>query len=270
MSYATMNRAKAQKDDEWYTKMEDVAKEIPLHARSLYGKTVICPCDHPKKSRIYLYLKQHFRDLGLKSLISSHYENPRSFVTVFDGERERVYNLQGNGDFLSSEVLAWTRKADVIITNPPFSLIQKWMDVILPMGIKFLYVCPFYVTSYSNVFDYFKRDKVTFENHWIRRFDNNPKPLGMVGWLTNLPVRPYPPLTFTHTYSPDKYDYLQGKWAGILHVPKIALIPRDYYGPMAVPPTIVYNINRSQFKVLDLIHSPGKGIFKRIVIQRVR
>lgn len=282
MTYATMNNSKAKKDDEWYTRMEDVEKEIPQHARYLKGKTVICPCDHPRKSRIYLYLKTHFHILGLKSLISSHYESPRSYVIVYDGMKEVRHDLAGDGDFLSSEVLMWMKRADVVITNPPFSLIRKWMDVILPMGIRFLYICPFYVMSYANVFPWVRKNKVFFEEHWVKRFDNNPKSLGMTGWITNLPTaRPHPPLAINPKlkYTRADYDTLHmskadlaryGLKANPVHVPKLAFIPNDYYGQMAVPNTILYKINYNQFRIDTLVHSPGPGIFKRVVITRIR
>lgn len=270
MSYKVMNRAKADVDDEWYTRLEDIEKEIPQHASQLRNKTVICPCDHPRKSRFYQYLKANFHKFGLKSLICSHYEEPRSYVIVYDGKTEHRHDLNGNGDFCSPEVLMWTRRADVIVTNPPFSLIREWMDYIMPMGIKYLFVCPFYAMAYVNVFEYAKRGKVFFIPHWVKKFDNNPKRLGNTGWITNLPTGAHPPIPLKNKYAPDEYEFLKGKWAGILHVPRLSLVPYDFYGHMAVPTTILYKINYSQFKILGLIASPGKGIFKRVVIKRVR
>ncbi len=275
MSNESLNRAKSVKNDEFYTRYTDVDKELRYYARWLRNKSVICPCDHPRRSRIYGWLKDNFRQLGLKRLYSSHLESPRSYWTEYDGEREREIPLKGNGDFLGAEVCTLINKADVVITNPPFSLIRPFVHELYAMRKRYLFVAPLTILYYSDIFPHVKSGNMRVGHNMIRSFDNSQKHFGNVSWVTNYPV-PYPePLSLADSISPSctrvgDVQKMDRNYKDVLHVPRYELIPRGYKGYMAVPSTILYHYNPRQIEIVDHTNKMqvnGKYVAERIIIK---
>lgn len=274
MSKESMNRAKSKKDDEWYTRYEDVAKELPNYARYLRGKKVICPCDDPRMSRIYKWLKENYHRLGLKRLISSHLDLPTSFWTDYDGVKETKHAMAGNGDFLGAEARALMSKADVVITNPPFSLIRPFVDELVALNKDYIFVAPMTILYYKNIFPLVVSKRMRPGFNMVRKFDNNPKPLGMVSWVTSFPI-PYHAGIPLHNGMRAECTRETAKLSdkrviSVLHVPKLAYIPKGYKGVMAVPTTILYHWNPNQFSIVGQSHSMnvnGKMTAVRIMIK---
>ena len=299
MSKESLNRAKSKKDDEWYTRYEDIAKEIPHYVHWLKGKVVYCPCDDPRKSRFYKYFKDNFSAFGLRGLITSHLESPHSFWTEYNGKIEATHKLTGNGSFASPEVAPLFARADVVVTNPPFSLIPEFVKVLRTHKVKYLFIAPMTILYYQSPLPHrepifplvvSKQIKVGFNS--VSKFDNKDTPLGNVGWVTNYPIPFKPALPLKYSINDHlpmknkkecKYDLIPKisdmhtptstkEIHNVLHIPFIEYIPYDWNGLMAVPSTILYHWNPLQFKILGRVGSinlNGKKTSNRIIIKRI-
>lgn len=138
-----LHKAKVAKNDEFYTRLEDIEAEISSHedyVRQFQGKTVFCNCDDPEWSNFFVFFKNHFKQLGLKKLITTHYnvDGSPSYKIEWDGEmlNDDMVNLIktpliGNGDFRSEECIEILKEADVIVTNPPFSLYREYIEQLM-------------------------------------------------------------------------------------------------------------------------------------------
>ena len=123
-------KAKQARNDEFYTRYEDIEKEVVHYWPKLRGRIVYCPCDDYRWSNFVKYFKDHFQEIGLKRLIATNYNiGSGAYRYDFDGVNEVVEELKGNGDFRSEEC---TRIKDmpgvVVVTNPPFSLFREFID----------------------------------------------------------------------------------------------------------------------------------------------
>lgn len=126
-----LHKAKKAKNDEFYTRYEDIEKEMQHYTEHLKGKLIYCPCDDWRWSNFVKYFKDHFNDLGLKGLVATNYDiGDGAWIYEYDGTNESVNRLEGNGDFRSTECTAIKDACDIVITNPPFSLFRefvKWL-----------------------------------------------------------------------------------------------------------------------------------------------
>lgn len=145
----SLHAAKATKQDEFYTQLPDIEKELKHYTRHFAGKTVLCNCDDPKVSSFFTYFSRKFNDLKLKKLITTCYKNAdpdlfsahvgrRGVYLVYEGERTPggrvptasrigIHPLEGDGDFRSPECTALLKEADIVVTNPPFSLFREYV-----------------------------------------------------------------------------------------------------------------------------------------------
>lgn len=129
MKNTNLLKAKKAKNDEFYTRYEDIEKEVVHYKDQLEGRIVYCPCDDYRWSNFPKYFKDHFQEYKLKRLICTNYDiGDGAYRYDFDGKNEVVEELKGNGDFRSEEC---TRIKDmpgvIVITNPPFSLFRAFI-----------------------------------------------------------------------------------------------------------------------------------------------
>jgi hypothetical protein len=134
-----LTKAKAAKQDEFYTQLTDIENELKHYTKHFKGKVVLCNCDDPKVSNFYRYFYLKFEELGLKRLITICYKNDdpnsrsrgiskKAKYLDWDGKGEpKIVNLEGNGDFRSEESIALLKQADIVVTNPPFSLFRDYV-----------------------------------------------------------------------------------------------------------------------------------------------
>ena len=124
-----LHAAKKAKNDEFYTQYGDIASELRHYWDSLKGQRVLCPCDDYRRSNFYKYFKDNFRYIGLNTLIATNYDTgDGAWKCVYDGEKETVTRLDGDGDFRSQEVTEIKdSEADIVVTNPPFSLFREFV-----------------------------------------------------------------------------------------------------------------------------------------------
>lgn len=158
-----LSKARKEKKDEFYTQYEDIEKELSHYTELFYGKTVLCNCDDPEWSNFWKYFKDNFNLLKLKKLISTHYEQDKP-TYVLEMTQTGVFRreLQGNGDFRSKECLSILNEADIVCTNPPFSLFREFINTLVTYDKKFLIIGNMNSSSCKDVFPLFKEGKVWY------------------------------------------------------------------------------------------------------------
>lgn len=128
-----LHQAKKAKNDEFYTQLKDIEKEIANYWDQLKGMSVYCPCDDYRLSNFVKYFKEHFNGIGLAKLTATNYDiGDGAWKYEYDGENETISQLEGNGDFMSEECTRIKDECDIVITNPPFSLFRdfiKWLNI---------------------------------------------------------------------------------------------------------------------------------------------
>ena len=155
-----LHNAKRAKNDEFYTTRTSVERELCNYRDHFKGKVVYCNCDDPIESEFYHYFSYKFEDLGLKKLISTGYkEDGHGVAYIYEGDKngnripniEEIerYPLKGSGDFRSEECIEFLKEADIVVTNPPFSLFREYVAQLVEYGKEFL------IVGNSNAITYF-------------------------------------------------------------------------------------------------------------------
>ncbi|MGB5020707.1 MAG: adenine-specific methyltransferase EcoRI family protein [Sphingorhabdus sp.] len=185
MSQSTQNAglrgAQKAKKDEFYTRLEDIEKELRHYREHFKGKVVLCNCDDPRVSNFFHYFSYGFEHLGLKMLITTCFksrardlfsgntdESAISLIYSGDKNGNRVPDpdeigirpLKGDGDFRSDECVALLKQADIVVTNPPFSLFREYIAQLVEHGKKFLIIGNMNAVTYKEMFPLFKENKV--------------------------------------------------------------------------------------------------------------
>ena len=261
-----LHKAKKEANDEFYTQYEDIAKEIEHYKEHLKGKVVYCNCDIPYFSNFHKYFLDNFKELELKKLIVTGYvKNGNGRCSIYDGEKSTDYDLLGDGDFRDDECIDMLQKADVVITNPPFSLFREFIKVVVDNNKDFIVVGNKNAITYKDVFPLFMKDKMfigatNINNFIVTDKDTNTKNVfikdginyakfGNIGWFTSFNVRDNEYLHLTKEYFSlgyPKYDNYNA-----INVDKVKDIPKDYNGVIGVPITFLDKYNPNQFEILD-------------------
>jgi len=289
-----LNRARAVKNDEFYTQLSDIERELLHYEPHFRGKTVLCNCDDPRVSNFFHYFSHRFERLGLKKLLTTCYKNhERDVFSRHDCERaislEYVGNpnnrvpdpdeigikpLRGDGDFRSEECVALLRQADIVVTNPPFSLFREYVNQLIEHGKKFLILGSMNAITYKEIFRHVMVDKIWLGvNNGAKKFgvpddaekfsdiQNGKKivNMGNVGWYTNLDVaKRHENLMLYKRYSPDEYPSFDNYDA--INVDKTKDIPTDYAGVMGVPISFLDKYNPDQFEIIGLAAGNIQGL----------
>lgn len=277
-----LNIAKKQKKDEFYTTLEDIEKELVHYTSYFEDKVVFCNCDDPDHSNFYLYFLNNFKKLKLKRLIVLPYvENSCSKATIVDnfGDRTllKVQYLRSDGDFRSRDSLRLLKEADIVVTNPPFSLFREFIDKMYEYDKKFLIIGNINALSYKNVISRLKTNEIRLgisitsgdRKFWVpddypmyangcgvehvelgnktveKKFIRVPG----VRWFTNLPIhKPLTQKSLKHQYCPEKYPKYENFDA--IEVAKSSEVPIDYYGLMGVPITFMDKFDSEEFEFI--------------------
>jgi len=281
MSNSSLNAAKAAKDDEFYTSLSDVEKEMQYYKAHFKGKTVFCNCDDPEWSAFWQYFSLNFKHLGLKRLVSTHYEpgGPSYRLDISEyGQQTLPMALEGDGDFRSDECLAILDECDIVCTNPPFSLFREFISVLVAHGKEFIVLGNMNAITYKEIFPLIRDGRL-----WLgppacngaktyRRPDGSDRKLGNTMWYTNIDhAQRHEPLILCRKYTPEEYPTYDNYDA--IEVSRTSDIPMDYTGPMGVPVSYLDKHNPEQFDIIDRNNGPvidGKGTYKRIIIKAKR
>ena len=262
-----MQAAKTNKNDEWYTRLEDIEDEISMHedyVRQFEGKTVLCNCDDPEWSNFFLFFRLHFKQLKLKKVIFTHYEmnGSPSYKLEWDGSYIGYDTLnliktplKGNGDFRSPECVALLDECDVVVTNPPFSLLREFIGLIIDHKKDMVIIANEVQCTSKEIFPLFQSGKLNFGYNHVKEFkvpDGTFKKIGTVAWFTTFKLDKYNeelPLCCQYEGHEDEYPKYDNYDA--IEVNQIRRIPRDYFGVMGVyGPSFLAQYNKEQFEVI--------------------
>ena len=251
-----LRKAMVAKNDEFYTQLHEIENELKFYTQYLKDKIIYCNCDSPKYSNFWKYFYNNFHVLGLKGLVSTYLDNEQSYKTTFDGNTVKQEKLIGNGAFRSDECIEILKECDIVITNPPFSLIRDFFDILVENKKQFLFIGTINVVKYLNVFKELKENKVwTGKTHPA----NYIKPDGSIYqirntiWITNIGEN-VKELTLTKKY--DENNYIKYHNFDAINIDKVADIPYDYYGIMGGPITFIEKYNPKQFKIIGIDRLP--------------
>lgn len=320
----SLKRAKASKNDEFYTQLTDIEKELKHYKKHFKNKVVYCNCDDPRASNFFHYFSYNFERFGLKKLIamcyknqnrdlfSNHdkeqaiyleYEGDKNGNSVPDPEEIGIKHLEGDGDFRSKESIELLKEADIVVTNPPFSLFREYVAQLIEHEKDFLIVGNQNNLTYKDVFQFVKENKLWagvdnggtkwFEvpDHYEiktearKKIENGKKyfSMGNIYWFTNLDIKKrHEDLILYKTYNPEEYPTYDNYEA--INVNRVAEIPMDYKGLMGVPITFINKYNPQQFEILGIdrvlveeatgkvsrFRINDKEIYARIVIKNKR
>lgn len=269
MSNTSLNKSKAAKNDEYYTRIEDIEKELVYYRPYLKDKKVYCNCDS-EASMFWTYLTTNYDSLGLKGLTATHY-NPNSTYRLDYIKGQTVKTVvSGDGSYNSPVSLDILKDCDIVITNPPFSLFRDFIDTIKDKD--FIVVGCFNAVTYSNIFPMFEAGHLSLGYTTLRYFttpSGTIEDMGNVTWFTTLQVS-RPELELTATYNPTDYPTYSNYPA--INVDKVKNIPSDYKGRMGVPVNFMTKHCSSQFRIVDKLNNPKLGektIYKRVIIERI-
>lgn len=296
---AGLRGAQRAKKDEFYTRLEDIEKELRHYRDHFKDKVVLCNCDDPRVSNFFHYFSYGFEHLGLKQLITTCYKNRARDVfsknddeaaisLVYNGDRNGnrvpdieeigIRPLKGDGDFRSDECIDLLKKADIVVTNPPFSLFREYIAQLIENDKKFLIIGNMNAVTYKEVFPLLQDNKVWLGPS-IRSGDRtfgvpDDYPLQAAGcgtdengrkfikvksvrWFTNLDfAERHEDLVLHRKYDPAEYPRYHNYDA--INVDITNDIPADYYGPMGVPITFLDRYNPDQFEILGSSRTLGK------------
>lgn len=265
---SNLRSAKSAKNDEFYTQLTDIEKELKNYKQHFKGKVVYCNCDDARDSNFFKFFSLSFEHLGLKKLICTGfkaegkgvaliYEGDKNGNHMVDKEEINVVELEGNGDFRSAECIEYLKEADIVVTNPPFSLFREYVAQLMEYGKKFLIVGNNNAITYKEIFPYIKDNKL-----WLGvspRSMEFIRPNGEVdsvnaSWFTNLDHKKRNlPLDLYKTYSNEYYPKYDNYNA--IEVSKTCEIPMDYDGVMGVPITFLDKYNPNQFEIVGFFNN---------------
>ena len=285
-----LHKAKNAKNDEFYTQLTDVAKELMHYKQHFKNKIVLCNCDDPTWSAFWKYFHLNFSVLGLRKLISTHYDKTQpTYKMEYTGGNDNDIKvgvktpLEGNGDFRNQECLDLLDEVDIVVTNPPFSLFREYVDALMKNKKKFLIIGNKNAIKYKEFFPLLKNDDVWIGCTNVKEFlqpDGSIKKFGNIGWFTNLDVvKRHEKLVLWKKYSQE--EYLKYDNYNAINVNKVSDIPVDYDGVMGVPITFMDKYNPDQFEIVgEFNHGSdnkfdlakpvvnGKELYPRIAIRK--
>lgn len=308
MRQRSLDVAKMQKNDEFYTQLADIENELKHYKDQFYGKVVFCSCDDPYESNFFKFFANNFNHWGLKKLIATSYvpspiagtqlplleieglkpdgrqpfkieinevpdTNGDGAIDLADVRYLLTHNanvatpLEGNGDFRSLESLRLLEEADIVCTNPPFSLFREFVAQLVEHNKKFLIIGNNNALTYKEIFKLIKENKIwqgygvnkTLEfvlSDAYKKWDRieNGKKIGKVpaiSWFTNLDVaKRHEELVMYKKYIPEEYPTYENYEA--INIDAVAKIPMDYDGVMGVPITFLDKYNPDQFEIIGL------------------
>lgn len=307
-----LHNAKNAKKDEFYTQLSDIENELKHYKKHFKGKTVLCNCDDPRVSNFFHYFAYNFEHLGLKRLITTCYKNQERDLfsqnnseraiwleyfgdkngnRVPDPEEIGIHCFNGDGDFRSAECIELLKQADIVVTNPPFSLFREYVAQLMEYGKKFVIVGHQNAITYKEIFKLIKENEIWLgygfkggAAHFYSKYQDTAAAgdhregmirVSGVVWFTNLDLpKRHEDLILYKKYAPEEYPKYDNYNA--ININKTEDIPEDYYGVVGVPITFLNKYNPEQFEIVkfrkgdddkDLCVN-GKCPYFRILIRR--
>lgn len=289
MANERFDNAKRNKNDEFYTRLEDIEKELGHYKDYFKDKTILCNCDDPRISNFFKYFALNFNNYGIRKIISTCYKNQdvdlftqneceKAVYIEYTGNPDdptstdfstiEVKQLKGDGDFRSQECIELLKQADIIVTNPPFSLFREYVAQLIKYDKKFIIVGHQNAISYKEIFALIKENRIWLgygfkggAAHFINKHYEDYAAAGNhkegmirvsgVVWFTNLDIRKrHEELVLYKTYSDAEFPHYENYDA--INVDKTTDIPMDYDGVIGVPITFLDKYSPDQFEIIGL------------------
>ena len=295
-----LHKAKEGKKDEFYTQLSDIERELKNYKHHFKDQVVYCNCDDPRVSNFFHYFSYNFDKLGLKKLITTCYKSQswdlfsdnsseRAIYLEYNGDKNGnkvpdpeeigIHNLEGDGDFRSKESIELLKQADIVVTNPPFSLFREYVAQLIEYNKKFLIIGNMNAITYRDIFKYIKENKL-----WLgysihsgdrefmvpsdypltaasSRIDSEGRKyirVKGVRWFTNMDyTERYEDLILYKMYLGNESEYPIYDNYNAINVDKTKGIPKDYQGFIGVPITFLDKYNPEQFEILGMSASAG-------------
>ena len=284
-----LHQAKNNKKDEFYTQLSDIERELKYYKKHFKDKVVYCNCDDPRISNFFHYFSYNFEKLGLKKLIATCYKNQERDLFSKNNSEQAIYleyngdkngnfvpdpeeigikHLKGDGDFRSKESIDLLTQADIVVTNPPFSLFREYVAQLIEHDKKFVIVGHQNAITYKEIFKLIKENKLWLgygfkggAGHFINEHYEDyatatDRKEGMirvsgVHWFTNLEInKRHEDLILYKSYNEEEYPTYENFNA--INVNKTKDIPMDYSGFIGVPITFLDKYNPEQFEIIGL------------------
>lgn len=249
-----LNNAIKNKNDEFYTQLKDIEKELENYKKHFKNKTIYCNCDNPKFSNFFKYFFDNFENLQLKELIVSYKEKEQGFYLIYNksNKKLKLKKLKENGDFRSEECINLLKKADIVITNPPFSLFKDFINLLLKEKKYFLIIGNSNALSFKKILENIMTNKIRLGINCVRWFflpNGNLCEGARSFWYTNLDLkRNYQRLDVSKSYSTAEYFEYDNYKA--IEVSRTKDIPYNFEGIMGVPITFLSKYNPEQFEII--------------------
>jgi hypothetical protein len=278
-----LKSANKAKSDEFYTQLSYIEKELKHYKEHLRGRVIFCNCDDPEESHFWKYFSENFEFLWLKKLISTHYEDTKPSYKLeiiadinHDGRINKLDTvrtpLKQNWDFRSPECIEILKEADIIVTNPPFSLFRDYVEQLQEYDKKFVILGNSNAITYKEIFRLIKENKIWLgksihsgdvefrvpahyeirsKSFRIGEDGNSYIKVPSIRWFTNLDYKErHEDLILYKEYSPEEYPKYDNYDAINLDITKN--IPLDYIGAMGVPITFMDKYSPDQFEIIAL------------------
>ncbi len=315
MANKDLNQAKSAKKDEFYTQLVDIENELKHYKEHFKDKVVLCNCDDPRVSNFFHYFSYNFEQLGLKKLITTCYksqacdlfsqnDSERAIWLEYNGDRNGnrvpdpeeigINYFNGDGDFRSQECSELLNQADIVVTNPPFSLFREYVAQLIKYEKKFVIVGHQNAIHYKEIFPLIKDNKIWLgygfkggAGHFISKYEDTATAgdhregmirVSGVNWFTNLEIQKrHEDLILFKPYTPEEYPSYDNYEA--ININKTSEIPMNYEGAMGVPITFLDKYNPEQFEIIGTStmdmpkgapYVAGKRIYERLIIRRRR
>lgn len=286
-----LKKAKKGKNDEFYTQLSDIEKELKHYRGHFKDKVVLCNCDDPRVSNFFHFFSYNFERFGLKKLIATCYKSQDADLFSQNNSEEAIYleyngdkngdnipnpeeigikKLKGDGDFRSQECIELLKEADIVVTNPPFSLFREYVTQLIEHDKKFIIIGHQNAISYKEIFRLIKDNKLWLGygfNRGVAHFINNHyedyasdldhkegmiRVSGLV-WFTNLETQKrHQDMILFKSYKGNEDDYPKYENFDAINVDKTKDIPFDYEGNIGVPITFIDKYNPDQFEIVAL------------------
>jgi hypothetical protein len=267
-----LRKAAKVKNDEFYTRYEDIEAEVMKYRKQFRDKIVYLPCDDPaeKKSEFWSFFVNNFDTFGLKKLIATHYDESGKAYKIWieedttgDGYIDDADALQedliGNGDFRSPECIKILEECDIVCTNPPFSLFREFIELIIDKNKLVLTIGNQNAFTYKEIFKLIQNNQLWPGYNMVKEFvqpDGSIKKFGNICWYTNLKTtKRDEEIILTKSYKDNPALYPQYDNYNAINIDKVVDIPQDYKGYMGVPLTFLYKYNPNQFEVLGIMNT---------------
>ena len=296
-SNAALSRAKDAKKDEFYTQYEDIQNELNHYEKHFPGKTVLCNCDDPFESNFCKFFLRNFNYLKLKRLICTSYTASPVIgrqLELFDDHSEKIHpkygyvmdvsavpmengrgvsdsdiekllkskesgvrRLQGDGDFRSEECIEYLKQADIVVTNPPFSLFREYITQLIEYEKDFLIIGNQNAITYKEIFHLIMKNKIWLgwkfgdmafrvpeyseprpTRFWIDETGQKWRSLGTICWYTNLDHdKRHEKIVLYKKYYGHEKEYPKFDNYDAINVDRVADIPCDYFPQQVINDT---------------------------------